>query len=216
MMTIVDNYAEEFMAAAHQVAQYGLVLCGSGNLSWRIDHKHMLISASQSWMAEMSDDQIALCTIKDGTSLNGKKPSIEINFHCGILRERPDVNVVLHFQSPHATTLACSEEKNFYIIPEIPYYIGQVGMVPYMNPGSQELAQSVISVMRDHDLALMRNHGQVTVGKNFRETLQRALFFELACGILLRAGDHVQTLSQEAIAFLQQMRDKSHQQSRAV
>ena len=217
-VTISEQQLEEFSTAARQVAQHGLVLCGSGNLSWRVDHEHLLITATGSWLAEMSADKIALCRIADGMSLNGKKPSIEIGFHRVILHERQDINVVLHFQSPYATTLACqkTQESVFAVIPEIPYYIGPVAVVPYLNPGSDELAQTVISAMRAHNLAMMRNHGQVTVGKDFREALQRAIFFEFACGILLRAGDQIQVLSEDAMTFLYQAREKSMQQSRAV
>jgi L-fuculose-phosphate aldolase len=97
-MLMSEKYVQDFISAAHQVAQHGLVLCGSGNLSWRVDSERMLITTSGAWMAEVSGDHIALCRIEDGTSLNGKKPSIEIGFHRAILCERQDINVVLHFQ----------------------------------------------------------------------------------------------------------------------
>lgn len=218
MINISEECLQQFITAAHQVARYGLVLCGSGNLSWRVDKERMLISASGSWMAEMSDDQIALCRIEDGTSLNGKKPSIEIGFHREILRERQDVNVVLHFQSPYATTLACckTQERDFFVIPEIPYYIGPVATVPYMAPGSFELARAVTSAMRAHDLAILRNHGQVTVGKDFREALQRAVFFELACEILVHAGGQVQAFSAEVVNFWFQARQGGLPQPRSA
>lgn len=215
MVNISDNYIEEFITAANRMVDHGLVLCGSGNLSWRVDNERMLISVTGAWMSEMSKDKIAICSIADGASLNGKEPSIEIGFHSAILRERKDVNVVLHFQSLYATTLACSEtpERNFFVIPEIPYYIGPVKVLPYMNPGSNDLTQAVTSAIRGHDLVVLRNHGQVTVGRDFREAFQRADFFEFASGILLRAGDHVQTLSEEAVAFLYRAREKGSQQS---
>jgi ribulose-5-phosphate 4-epimerase/fuculose-1-phosphate aldolase len=38
--------------------------------------------------------------------LNQKKPTVEIRFHSGIMRERDDVNWILHFQSPFATAVA--------------------------------------------------------------------------------------------------------------
>jgi len=133
-----------------------------------------------------------------------QRKSAECGFHIGILRARQDVNVVLHFQSPFATAIACigKDYKNFNVITEIPYYIGVVAVIPYPNPGSNELAHEIISAMKCHDLAILKNHGQVTVGKNFEDVIQKESFFELASEIILCAGEHMQFLLEDAIACL--------------
>ncbi len=204
MFSIPGKNLEEFIAAARLAAQHRLALCGSGNLSRRIDNGHMLITATGSWMSELSPEDIAVCKISDGISLNGKEPSMEIKLHRAILSEYPDINVVLHFQSPCATMLACSKAgmKNYYVIPEIPFHIGAVGELPYMNPGSEALSAAVTKKIADYSLVILKNHGQVAVGGNFRESFQRAIFFEFASEILLRLGDRTQFLSDEDVALL--------------
>lgn len=206
-----QKYFEEFIIAARRVAEHDLVLCGSGNLSWRVADGQMLVTVTNSWMSNMSEDKVAVCRIADGATLNGKKPSKEIGFHAAILRERQDVNVVLHFQSPCATSIACREPQveNFYVIPETAYYIGPVAVVPYLLPGSPDLAEAVTAAIKGHDLAIMRNHGQVTVGKNFDEVIENATYFELACKIILNAGGDVQLLSREDVADLRRARKAS-------
>jgi ribulose-5-phosphate 4-epimerase/fuculose-1-phosphate aldolase len=194
---------DEFAAACRSVAAHGLVRCSSGNLSWRIGPDRMLAKASRAWMERMTEDDVALCRIADGATLNGRTPTVEIGFHAGILRARPEVDVVLHFQTPCATALACrSGEINYSVIPEIPFYIGPVGEVPYLPPGSAELAEAVVEAMRGHDLAVMRNHGQVTVARDFDHAIQNAVFFELACEVILRAGDRVRPLDADAVRRL--------------
>jgi len=47
--------------------------------------------------------------------------------------------------------------------------------VEYFTPGLQELA--VAEVMKDHDLALLRNHGLVAEGKDLDSLLQKCDFF---------------------------------------
>lgn len=204
-----QKYFKEFITAARRVAEHGLVLCGSGNLSWRVTDGHVLVTVTNSWMGNMSKDQVAVCRIDDGATLNGKNPSKEIGFHAAILRERVDVNVVLHFQSPCATTIACRKPQveNFFVIPELPYYIGPVAVVPYLTPGSRELAEAVTAAIKDHDITILRNHGQVTVGKDFDEVIEKAMFFELACKIILMAGCDVQLLSEEAVADQRRARE---------
>ena len=193
MTTAPQNILDTFVAACRQAAQHGLMKCSSGNMSWRIDDQHMLISTSRSWLDRLTTDDVAICSIVDGRILNNKRASVELGFHLGILQARPDINVVLHYQTPCATALACrnTDNINFFVIPEIPFYIGPVARIPYFPPGSQELADAVINAMRSHDLLIMGNHGQVTVAKDFDHAIQNAEFFELACDVILRCGDAV-------------------------
>ncbi len=204
-MKIISNACFKiFTAAAHRVATQGLVLGGSGNLSWRVSRDRMLITTTGAWMSKLSRKTVAVCRINDAATLDGNIPSKEIGFHTGIMRERANVNVVLHCNSAWATAIACREPpiRDFNVIPEIPYYIGPVAAVPFLAPGSDQLAQSVISAMREHELAILRNHGQVVLGKDFDEALARAAYFELACHIILATGGNVQHLSKSAVADL--------------
>lgn len=197
-MPVSEKLIDQFVEACRDVAAHGLIRCSSGNLSWRVGKDLMLIKASRSWMARATRDDVVACRISDGTALRGERPSAEIGFHAGILGTRSDVHVVLHFQTPCATALACSagEDVDYFVIPEIPFYIGPIGAVPYSTPGSSQLAEAVVSAMQDHDLAQLRNHGQVTVAGDFAHAIQNAEFFELACEIILRAGKRLVPMSE--------------------
>jgi len=188
----------EFVSAAHRMAREGLLSCASGNLSWRVTSDWMLITGTGTWLGRLTADEVAVCETKGGTLVKGCQPSKEVGFHAGILAERNDVDVVLHFQSPHATTLACCRprERNYFVIPEVPYYLGEIASVPYLPPGSRELADAVVAASRTHDLVVLRNHGQVTVGRSFDDVFQNASVFELACRIMLQAGTSLGTLPQ--------------------
>lgn len=197
MNEISEQQLDEFVAGCRRVAAHGLVRCSSGNVSWRVTEQLLLITTTRSWLPDLTRDDVAICQIADGRVLNGKKPSVELGFHAGILRNRADVNVVLHCQTPCATTLAClpTPDDAYNVIPEIPFYIGPVKTVAFLLPGSDALAQTVTIAMQEHDLIQLRNHGQVTVGKDFRHAIQNAMFFELACEIILRAGDRLVPLT---------------------
>ena len=203
----MEKYFEEFVTAAHSMAQKQLVLCSCGNLSWRIDDGRMLITATDSWMENLTKDDVSLCRIADCSVQSQAKPSKEIGFHAAILRQRSDIDVVLHFQTPYATAVACRREKikNFSVIPEVAYYVGPVASVPYFDPGSAELAEATASAMTEHDLVLLRNHGQVTVGKTFDAAITKATFFELACQIILAAGCEVEYIPDAAASELRRL-----------
>ena len=210
-MTVSGEHLQAFVAAANRVAAHGLVRCCSGNLSWRVDDEHVLVTATRTWMADLSVDQVAVCRWADGAVLNDPIPSVEASFHLGVLRARADVRVVLHHQSPCATTIACCEPPplSYDLIPEVPFYIGPIGEVPYLPPGSQELADAVVAAMDNHDLVQLRNHGQVVVGSDFDDVIQKACFFEVACEILLRGGDGVRPMRSEFAAQLRAAHEAS-------
>ena len=105
---MIDSlHIEEFIRQAHRVGDAGLTVCSSGNLSWRIGEE-ALVSGTGSWVPSLPKEKVAQVKIATGETLNGVKPSMESGFHLGVLRERPDVNVVLHFQSPYATAVSLS------------------------------------------------------------------------------------------------------------
>jgi ribulose-5-phosphate 4-epimerase/fuculose-1-phosphate aldolase len=199
MMEDVSDYVlAEFLQACHDAGARGLMRCSSGNISRRLDDARMLATSSRSWAENMSAEDICVCRIADGAILDGLKPTAEIGFHAGILRTRHDIDVVMHFQTPCATDLACRETDNidYFVIPEIPFYIGHVARVPYLLPGSKELADAVTEAMQDHDMVVIRNHGMVTVATDFAHAIQNAEFFELACEVITRGGNTPKSISQ--------------------
>jgi ribulose-5-phosphate 4-epimerase/fuculose-1-phosphate aldolase len=201
MPHVTDSHLRAFVDAAHRIGTHQLLLCSSGNLSWRINEQTLLISQTGSWLPYLTKDQICIANMLDGVVLNNVKPSMDSGFHFGVLRERKDINVVLHFQSLYATTLACLPDPptNFNVVNEVPVYIGPIAMLDYICPGSPEIGRMVTDTMRRHNLVVLRNHGQVVVGRNFDEVIQRALFFELACGIIMRSHNQAIRLTDEQV-----------------
>ena len=189
--------------ACHRVAEFGLLRCSSGNMSCRLGKDLIAISASSCWLGDIKENQVAVCSLEDGRCINDKKPSVESRFHLGILRQRSDVNTVLHFQSPFATAVACGkpEKYNFSILLEIPFYIGKPAVVKFLPPGSEALANAVTKAARKHDMIILCNHGLVTVGRDFNDVIAKACFFELACQILL-LQKNPQFLNKSAIESL--------------
>ena len=213
MTDIQEQVVREFIQACHDTAARGLVRCSSGNMSLRLDSDRMLITTSRSWMEDLSADDVCVCRISDLSTMDEKKPSVEMGFHAGILRARPEVNVVLHFQTPCATALASRDIENidYFVIPEVPFYIGPVARVGYSQPGSEILAKSVTDAMRTHDMVTIVNHGQVTVADDFAHAIQNASFFELACEIIVHGSDELTALSCEAAQHLLDLRGKTQE-----
>lgn len=201
---IQKHQIEEFVRQAHRVGEAGLTICSSGNLSWRIGDE-ALVSGTGSWVPELGNEKVSVCKVATGEVLNGVKPSMESVFHLGIMRQRPDVNVVLHFQSPYATLLACSKDRpeNINVTAEMPLHVGRViPVVPFMLPGSPELAEAVVEAMKNRNSIQLAKHGQVVCGKDFDDVFQRAMFFEMGCRIVyqaLQAGKQPDVFTEEEL-----------------
>lgn len=196
---------EEFVRQARRVGQAGLTICSSGNLSWRIGDE-VLISGTGSWVPELTVDKVSVCRLSDGQVLNGVRPSMESVFHMGVMRERPDVGVVLHFQSPYATAIACRRQRptDFNFTAEMALHVGpEIPMVPYFRPGSPELARHVVEAMRDHNSIMLLKHGQVVCGADFNQAFERAMFMEMGCRIAVMNGDNVEQLTPDEIGDLE-------------
>ncbi|MDR2949629.1 MAG: class II aldolase/adducin family protein [Prevotella sp.] len=204
---ITQEHIEQFIEAAHRVGRERLQLCSSGNLSWRVEENRALVSGTGSWLPRLAKENVAICDISTGMPVDGPKPSMESVFHLGVLRERKDMNVVLHFQSEFATIVSCMKNKpgNFNVVAEVPCYCGkEIPVIPYFRPGSKELAEAVTEALTDHDCVLMGKHGQAVCGKDFDDAFQKAVFFELACSIIVRAGEgNYQTLTEDEIRDLE-------------
>lgn len=195
---------EQFVEAAREVGRRGLTRCSSGNLSWRRGDT-VLVSATGSWLPELEAAQVAVCRLDTGEVLNGVKPSMESTFHLTLLRRRPEIGVVLHCQSPFATAVACMKYPpvDFNVTAEVPVHCGStIPLVPYYRPGSPELAAAVTAAMQTCNSVLLQKHGQVFVGKDFHQAIERAEFLEMACGIILQSGGEYLTLTPEEIADL--------------
>lgn len=202
---ITEQHIEQFLAMAHRVGDAGLTICSSGNLSWRVGDE-ALVSGTGSWVPSLQREKVALCRVATGEVLNGVKPSMESGFHLGVLRERPDVDVVLHFQSPYATAVACMTDipTNFNVTAEIPCHVdSEIPVIPYFRPGSPELAEHVKEALRTHNSCLLRKHGQVVCGKDFDEVFERAMFFEMACRIIVQSGGRYEVLTPAEIEDLE-------------
>lgn len=202
---VTSQLIDLFVQQAHRVGRHGLTICSSGNLSWRVGDE-AIISGTGSWVPELTPDKVSVCRVADGKVLNGIRPSMESTFHLGVLRARPDVNVVLHFQSPYATAVACMDKRpdNFNFTAEVPLHVGEeIPMIPFFRPGSPELAQHVVEALTGHNSCMLLKHGQVVCGKDFNQALERAMFFEMACRIAVLNGSNIDPLTRAEIDDLE-------------
>ena len=151
----------------------------SGNISAR-SGEGMLITPTAMAYATMRPEDVVWMDF-DGSVHGDRKPSSEWRFHLDILRDRPDVNAVVHAHPVHCTALAILGRP----IPAVHYMIAAAGgpdipCAPYATYGTRDLADHVVAALKDRDACLMAHHGMMAVGAS----LERAMWLAVEVEVL--------------------------------
>lgn len=181
----------------------GLTTASGGNVSIRLE-EGILITPSALDKGSIKGKQIGMISFKGENLTPSLKPSIESNMHLEIYRNRKDVNAIVHAHPPIASSFtATSAMINCSLIAEARAIIGIPVTAPYALMGTEELAQSVVSVALKDDVnvILLENHGIVCLGKNLLTAFDRMEVFEAAARMTLITSflGHEKPLSYERL-----------------
>lgn len=147
----------------------------SGNCSVRCDPStQFLITPSGVPLEKMTSATIVQMDLDGSVHSNGK-PSSEWRFHCDILKQRSDVQAIVHTHSVAATALACMRQE----IPAFHYMVALAGgdsirCAPYALFGSQALSDGALDALEGRKACLMANHGVIALGGDLHEAVQVA------------------------------------------
>jgi L-ribulose-5-phosphate 4-epimerase len=106
-----EDIRRQVLEAALRSNELGLIHGTSGNISIR-DEKDNVVAITPSGIPyqTMKVEDIAIVDL-DGNWIDGPyKPSSETPMHTGILKNRPDMNAVVHTHSKYATVMSMSGE----------------------------------------------------------------------------------------------------------
>lgn len=210
-MTTHLELRKEMVAICRRMNSSGINQGTSGNLSVRAGDSFLITPSSLPYDTMEPEDIVEMNF--DGTH-SGLRPSSEWRFHRDILKERTDMNVVLHCHSIYATTLACHHRS----IPSFHYMTGVAGgtdirCAGYATFGTQELSDKAISALKDRKACLLGQHGQIALGGTMESALWLAVEVETLSRIYVQAltlGEPPILSDEEMARVLEQMRRMSY------
>jgi L-fuculose-phosphate aldolase len=190
-----DDARLDVCAYGRRLADEGLTTGTGGNLSVRVDDA-LVVSPSGVPYDELSPSDVPVVSLSGERVGDGRDPSVELDLHLAVCRERDDVGGVVHTHSPYATTFAALRRP----IPAVHYLVadagGPVPVAPYARFGTADLATSVVETLgTDRDACLLANHGVVTVGETLADAFETAVAVEYGARIAHQAaaiGDPVE------------------------
>ena len=173
MVQSAAEIKQEIVGIGKRIYERGFVAANDGNISVRIGENAFYCTPTGISKGFMTPDMIIKIDA-EGRKLEGElAPSSEIKMHLRVYRERPDVRAIVHAHPPVATAFTVAGvSPDQYILPEAILTIGAVPICVYGTPSTDEIPDSLMPYIQDHDAFLLKNHGALTVG----DTLQRACF----------------------------------------
>lgn len=144
-----------------------LVAASDGNISVRINDRHLLITPSGKNKGFLHPQEIIVIDM-DGNVIEGKgKASREYPMHRTIYMGRKDVNAIVHTHPVYATAFAMTGQNipDNYLI-ESRVSLGKVGLAAYAPAGSVQLAENIKPFVKDCNAVLLMNHGAIAYGEN--------------------------------------------------
>lgn len=164
-----------------------LITATGGNVSVRVPEvpDTAFITPSGSFKGELSPSNFVRIDL-DGRPLqpDGVKPSSESLIHAAVLRARPDVRAVVHCHAPHATTLV-NADLPFLPISTESAFLANTGRIPFVVPGTSELADALVTALGSGWAVLMQNHGLLVAARSLRRAADIAQIVERTCQIIL-------------------------------
>lgn len=108
--------------------------------------------------------------------------------HLRCYEERPDVKGVAHAHPPTATGFAVAGLSiDDYSMIETVVTLGSVPLTPYGTPSTNEVSDAVAPYLKEHDAALLENHGALTVGVSAMDAYYKMETLELYAKISMNA-----------------------------
>jgi L-fuculose-phosphate aldolase len=186
----MKNEREQLLTIAQKLIATGLNKGTAGNASVRCQENGIagfLVTPSGMAVEDMSAASMVKMAF-DGSYELDKTPSSEWRFHCDILKNRPEINAVIHTHSMFATTLSCLHKD----IPPFHYMIAVVGgdtihCAPYALFGSQALSDNALAALADRKACLLANHGMIALGRDLDDALAVTMEVENLCEQYWRA-----------------------------
>ncbi len=177
-----ESLKKEIIYWCRKLNERGFVTAKSGNVSAWLEKDRVLITGHDTYLGELEDKDILLVDL-DGRVLEGKgEITSEKDLHLSIYKKFPETKVILHSHSPFTTAFFNYFSGLDIFSFEAEFYLGKVPVVEQHTPTVTDI-QPVISVLETSKIAVLKRHGVVSVGENFKEPFSLIELLEEQCKI---------------------------------
>jgi L-fuculose-phosphate aldolase len=166
---ITQILKDEIMKVGKRLSETGLCVAKSGNISAKLDSENILITATGTFLGDLKDDDIIKVNLVNNKPQGDKKPSSELPLHNLVYRNFP-AKVVVHAHPPLINGYFALNSTLKALTFETKFYLGEVPVIKQDTPTVAD-TQPVIDALKSNNLVVLKNHGVVSIGEKFDDTL---------------------------------------------
>jgi L-fuculose-phosphate aldolase len=178
-------YKEERQAVAkimRRLYKQRLTTSSGGNVSMKNNDGFIFITASQTDKSCIKWKNIIVINPDEKNLTSELKPSMEYGMHLEIYKTRPDVFAIVHSHPIYASTFAVTDiNPESSMTGEARYILGEIAITDYKLMGTPDLAKVCSNSLKTTNVAIMKNHGAICVGKSLFEAFDRMEVLEFTC-----------------------------------
>ena len=174
-----ENEKKEILKTALQRREYRLITLSGGNVTFRKDEGHIMVTPSGMPYETMVPEDIVIIDQEGNTLEGNRKISVDTEAILYILKNMPEVNAVIHTHQVYATAVGLVEDVLPAAVTTLPNAcLGQVNVAPYSSAASLEMGINTVKYINNKRAVILKNHGVIAVGGTLKEALYSAAYLE--------------------------------------
>ncbi|MFT4518390.1 MAG: sugar (pentulose or hexulose) kinase/phosphoglycerate dehydrogenase-like enzyme/ribulose-5-phosphate 4-epimerase [Halioglobus sp.] len=178
---------EDLVSIMQELYESQVITATGGNISVRIPgtESEVWITPSRLFKGDLKPEVMVRINL-EGESLDtgARSPSSEWCMHTQILIRKSEATAVIHAHAPNATILANAGLPFLPISTEAAFF-GNIPRVPFLMPGTTELAEAVGEAIEGEWAVLMINHGIIVGGRTLRRAADMVEIIERSAEVIL-------------------------------
>ncbi len=192
----------QVLETALALKEYRLIALSGGNVSFRADEKHILVTPSGMDYTHMTPDDICVVDPNGNLVEGERRISVDTGALLYIYAHMENVRAIIHTHQVYATAVGVMEDELPSIVTTLPNAtLGNVNVAPYSSAASLEMGIETFKYIGGKRAVILKHHGVITVGATLKEALYAAVYLEDAAKtyVVARQLGNPPSLSDEQI-----------------
>lgn len=167
----IAPYTEMFIDICHRLYENKYVIAYDGNVSLRFND-YILATPTHINKGDLTEEDLIITNL-NGQLIAGKHAATsELKMHLAIYKINTKAQCVIHAHPLYATALYRTDRMvHIDTLMEAGLFFDEVPIIPFQNPGSQQLADEVGEAIGAHGNAcVLEKHGVTVCGQTLEET----------------------------------------------
>ena len=169
MKDVEKKLKNEIIQVGKRLYEKDLAVAKSGNLSCRLDSDNILITATETSLGYLNQDDVVKFNLVSNESQGSKPPTSELKLHTLIYKNFPS-KCIVHCHPPLINGYFAVTSGLKALTFETKFYLGQVPVIEQDTPTVTK-PDEVIAALKNNNIVVLKNHGAVAISDSFLDAL---------------------------------------------